>query len=319
MEVQRLSRFLSAILLFSVIGCTAVPIEEPVISSAPLVDQLKTLTPPVQKVPIAVYQFGDLTGQRKPSETLASLSTAVTQGAHVMLIQALKKAGNGEWFQVVERVGLDNLLKERQIIRNTRDQFEGKDAKKLKALLFAGVLLEGGVIGYDTNIETGGAGARYLGIGIHDEYRRDVVSVGIRLISVQTGEVLLAISTHKTIMSTKVGVNVFRFLDMGTKLLETEIGFTQNESITYAVRKAIEASVVEMVEKGEERHTYQIVTKREITFSYMIRAKNEEDAMIRTLSFVSKDGSGQREDVKRPMYNSKPMIREWIEKIVKLS
>ena len=63
------------------------------------------------------------------------------------------------------------------------------------------------------------------------------------------------------------------------------------------------------VEKGEERHTYQIVTKREITFSYLIRAKNEEDAMIRTLSFVSKDGSGQREDVKRPMYNSKPMIR----------
>ena len=73
------------------------------------------------------------------------------------------------------------------------------------------------------------------------------------------------------------------------------------------------------VEKGEERHTYQIVTKREITFSYLIRAKNEEDAMIRTLSFVSKDGSGQREDVKRPMYNSKPMIREWIEKITKLS
>ena len=73
------------------------------------------------------------------------------------------------------------------------------------------------------------------------------------------------------------------------------------------------------VEKGEEKNTYQIVTKREITFSYLIRAKNEEDAMIRTLSFVSKDGSGQREDVKRPMYHGKPMIREWIEKIVKLS
>ena len=71
------------------------------------------------------------------------------------------------------------------------------------------------------------------------------------------------------------------------------------------------------VEKGEERHTYQITTKREITFNYMIRAKNEEDAMIRTLSFVAKDGSGQREDVKRPMYFGKPMIREWIEKITK--
>ena len=73
------------------------------------------------------------------------------------------------------------------------------------------------------------------------------------------------------------------------------------------------------VEKGEEKHTYQITTKRELTFSYMIRAKNEEDAMIRTLGFVSKDGSGQREDVKRPMYASKPLIREWIDKIIKLN
>ena len=263
MVVKRLLQFLSAILLFSAAGCQTVPIEESKVSSAPLVNQLEILIPPVRKVPIAVYQFGDLTGQRKPSETLASFSTAVTQGAHVMLIQALKKAGNGEWFQVVERVGLDNLLKERQIIRNTREQFEGKDAKKLKGLLFAGVLLEGGVVGYDTNIETGGVGARYLGLGIHDEYRRDIVSVGIRLISVQTGEVLLAISTHKTILSTKVGLNVFRFLDMGTKLLETEIGFTQNESITYAVRKAIETSVVELVKKGEKNKLWEFKKEEE--------------------------------------------------------
>ena len=73
------------------------------------------------------------------------------------------------------------------------------------------------------------------------------------------------------------------------------------------------------VEKGEEKHTYQITTKRELTFSYMLRAKNEEDAMIRTLGFVGKDGSGQREDVKRPMYASKPLIREWIDKIIKLN
>ena len=263
MVLLRKLKFLSAILLFSIVGCSAIPFEAPEISSTPLVNQLEILTPPERKVTIAVYQFLDMTGQRKPSDNIALLSTAITQGAHVWLIQALKKAGGGEWFQVVERVGLDNLLKERQIIRNTRDQFEGKDAKKLKALLFAGVLLEGGVIGYDTNIETGGAGARYLGIGIHDEYRRDVVSVGIRLISVQTGEVLLAISTHKTIMSTKVGVNVFRFLDMGTKLLETEIGFTQNESITYAVRKAIEASVVELVEKGEESELWEFKKEKE--------------------------------------------------------
>ena len=72
------------------------------------------------------------------------------------------------------------------------------------------------------------------------------------------------------------------------------------------------------VEKGEEKNTYEITTKREITFQYLIRAKNEEDAMVRTLGFVSKDGSGQREDVKRPMYSSKPFIREWVDKIKKV-
>ena len=143
MVLLRKLKFLSAILLFSIVGCSAIPFEAPEISSTPLVNQLEILTPPERKVTIAVYQFLDMTGQRKPSDNIALLSTAITQGAHVWLIQALKKAGGGEWFQVVERVGLDNLLKERQIIRNTRDSYEGKDAKKLKALLFAGVLLEG--------------------------------------------------------------------------------------------------------------------------------------------------------------------------------
>ena len=102
--------------------------------------------------------------------------------------------------------------------------------------------------------------------------------------------------------------------DAGINPTEPTVTFTQPaEGTQIGGMKAFN------VEKGEEKNTYQIVTKREITFSYLIRAKIEEDAMIRTLSFVSKDGSGQREDVKRPMYHGKPMIREWIEKIVKLS
>ena len=70
------------------------------------------------------------------------------------------------------------------------------------------------------------------------------------------------------------------------------------------------------VEKGEEKNTYKITTKRELTFNYIIRAKNEEDAMIRTLTFVSKDGSGQY--IQGPMLQGQPFIREWIEKIEKL-
>ena len=246
MVVQRLSLYLLGILLFSVVGCSAVQHEEePIITTTPMVDKLKSITPPKRKVPIAVYNFGDKTGQRKPSDSLALLSTAVTQG------------GNGEWFQVIERIQLDQLLKERQIIRNTRKSYEGDKAQKVKPLLFAGVIIAGGIVGYDTDIISGGIGARYLGIGIHDEYRRDMVSIGLRLISVQTGEVLLAVSSEKTILSTRLGANVFKFLDMGTKLLETEAGISQNESVTYAVRKAIEAAVIQLIEDGEKNDLWE--------------------------------------------------------------
>ena len=255
MVVRLLSLFLLATLLSS---CASIqPQDAPVTSSIPLVDELYNMAQPERKVPIAVYKFNDVTGQRKTSSSLALLSSAVTQGGDIWLIQALKKAGNGTWFQVIERMELDNLLKERQIIRNTRKSYDGKKAEKIKPLLFAGVLLTGGIVGYDTNTSTGGLGVRYLGIGISDEYRKDMVTVALRLISVQTGEVLIAVSSQKTILSTKLSATVFKFLDLGTKLLETEAGITDNESTTYAVRKAIEQAVIEIIKEGEQKKLWE--------------------------------------------------------------
>ena len=259
MAVRLLSLFLSAILLSS---CASVQeIDAPKVTSAPMVSELESFKPPMRKVPVAVYSFTDKTGQRKPNSSLALLSSAVTQGGDIWLIQSLKRAGGGTWFQVVEWMELDNLLKERQIIRNTRKSYEGDKAEKIKPLLFAGVLMSGAIVGYDTNISTGGAGARYLGIGISDEYRKDMVTVGLRLISVQTGEVLIAVSSQKTILSTKLSATVFKFLDMGTKLIETEAGITDNESVTYAVRKAIEQAVVEIIKEGEKQKLWKFQPK----------------------------------------------------------
>ena len=255
MVVRLLSLFLLATLLSS---CSVVqPQDAPISTSTPMVDELLTMTPPERKVPVAVYKFNDLTGQRKTHSNLALLSSAVTQGGDIWLLQALKKAGNGTWFQVIERMELENLLKERQIIRNTRKSYDGKKAEKIKPLLFAGVLLTGGIIGYDTNTSTGGLGVRYLGIGISDEYRKDMVTVALRLISVQTGEVLIAVSSQKTILSTKLSATVFKFLDLGTKLLETEAGITDNESTTYAVRKAIEQALIEIIKEGEQKKLWE--------------------------------------------------------------
>jgi curli production assembly/transport component CsgG len=200
---------------------------------------------------VAVYGFRDLTGQMKPNDRLAVFSKAVTQGAEVFLIKSLQDSGN--WFRVVERVGLDNLIKERQLIRNQREVYEGKDAKPLKPLTVAGVIIEGGIIGYDSNIRSGGNGARFLGIGGSQQYRVDEVTVSLRLVGINSGEVLLSTAVSKTIYSTAHNVGVLRFVDAGTRALELESGTALNEPTTYAVRVAIEQAVYEMIMEGQKK------------------------------------------------------------------
>ena len=243
-------------------------VEEPKQVELPTYERLRQL-PPAEVMPVvAVYQFSDLTGQRKQKDNIALFSTAVTQGAKALLIDALKAAGagetaNGTWFRVVERgVGLDNLVRERQIIRSTRDDYAkaGKESQKLQPMLFAGILLEGGIVGYDSNIETGGNGARYLGIGGSAQYRRDSIIVSLRAVSTLTGEVILNVQTYKTILSVGMGGDVFRFLDMDTKLLELETGITSNESVTWAVRSATEAAVLALIEQGDGRGYWTIAS-----------------------------------------------------------
>ena len=241
-------------------------IEEPREVQLPTYKKLRQLPPAATRPIVAVYKFDDLTGQRLSTDGAASFSTAVTQGAKDLLIDALKAAGadsdpKGTWFRVVERgLGLDNLVRERQIIRSTRDSYATAETppQDVQPLLFAGVILEGGVIGYDSNIETGGNGARYLGIGTTNQYRRDSVVVSLRAVSVLTGEVIINVQTYKTILSVGLGSDVFKFLDMDTKLLELETGMTENESVTWAVRSAIEAAVYALIEQGDERGFWEI-------------------------------------------------------------
>ena len=218
--------------------------------------QLLNLPPPNTKAVVAVYNFTDKTGQRKTIDNLASFSTAVTQGGDDILIEALRDAGRGNWFAVVERAGLDGLTRERQLIKNTRDMYEGEGANRLKPLLYAGLILDGGIVGYDTNLRTGGAGARTLGIGMKHQYREDKVTVVLRAILVQTGEVLLNVTATKTILSTGGGTDFFRFYELGTQLVEAESGSTENEAGTHAVRVAIEAAVYGLVIQGLERQVW---------------------------------------------------------------
>ena len=215
--------------------------------------ELETITQPEgDPIVIAVYDFNDMSGQKKPGGNYASMSSAVTQGSYQILIKALQDAGQGKWFRVVERHSLASLLQERKLIRTTRQISDGEQAESLPALLFAGAYVTGGIVGYDSDVMSGGAGARVLGLQAHKEYRQDILSIMLRLINVQTGEVIISTTIEKTIYSTSTGADVFKYFDADTMLVEIEVGYSRNEPITFAVRKAIEAGVVSLIKQGAD-------------------------------------------------------------------
>ena len=215
--------------------------------------ELLNIQAPLSRPVVAVYPsaFTDQTGQRKSNSEFALFSSAITQAPSNLLIRTLKHASNGQFFRVVERVGLDNLVKERQIIRSTREELD--EENKIMPLLFAGVLLEGAVVSYDSNLATGGAGARYLGIGTSVQYREDTITVSLRMVSVATGEILVEVMSSKTILSYGQSQDVFKFIEMGTELVEIEFGVSRNESTTIALMKAIEGAVLELIIIGYDK------------------------------------------------------------------
>ena len=221
-------------------------------------------SPKGEPIIIAVYDFIDMTGQKKPGGSFASMSTAVTQGSYQLLIKALSDAGDGKWFRVVERTSLPSLLQERKLIRSTRQQVNGEGAEPLPPLLFAGAYITGGIVGYDSDTKTGGYGARILGIQSHKQWRQDVVTIILRLVNVQTGEVVVSLTVEKTIISGETGGDIFKYFDADTLLLEVEAGVARNEPVTYAIRKAIEKGVVELINQGAEKDLWEFDPIKEV-------------------------------------------------------
>lgn len=213
---------------------------------------LRSLPPPAIQATVAVYSFDDQTGQYKANERLTEYSSAVTKGGLAILSNALMDAGDKRWFKVVERGGFNHLQQERNIIRAMREQYPASDGSKLPdiaPLMYAGMLIEGGIIGYDTNTVTGGMAANYFGIGGNTEYRSNTVTVYLRAVKIETGEVLISTTSAKTIYSMRLQGNVFKYLSTD-RLLQAETGFTVNEPVELAVRQAIETAVYSMIMEG---------------------------------------------------------------------
>lgn len=222
----------------------------------PATSLLKDLPKPKEPVVVGVYKFRDQTGQYKPQENGSSFSTAVTQGATSILIKALE---DSKWFVPIERENIGNLLQERNLIRATRQEY-GKNANpnepQITPLLYAGVLLEGGIVSYDSNIITGGFGARYFGAGASVKYRQDRVTIYLRMISTSNGKILKSVYISKTILSQAIDESLFRYVNF-KRLLEVETGYTTNEPVHMAVTEAIEKAVESLVLEGIKDNIWQ--------------------------------------------------------------
>jgi len=227
------------------ISVTPAKLGEPTIINS----YLRALPEPKEKIVAAVYKFRDQTGQYKSSASGVTWSTAVTQGATSMLLKSLEDSG---WFITLEREGLSNLLNERKIIRSTRENFSSSDGHNLPPLpplLYAGITLEGGIIAYETNLVTGGFGAKYFGIGASTQYRKDEVTIYLRAVSTQTGRILKTVYTTKSILSQLVDVGVYRYVKF-KRLLEVETGYSTNEPPQLCVLEAIEKAVYSLTVEG---------------------------------------------------------------------
>lgn len=268
----------SYLLMISVLllsGCLTAPPKQAakptLMPRAQSYQDLTHLPEPAGKLFVSVYNIQDEMGQFKPYPA-SNFSTAVPQSATAMLVSALKDSG---WFIPLERQGLQNLLNERKIIRAAQENgtVAVNNQRQLSSLVAANVLIEGSIIGYESNVKSGGAGARFFGIGASTQYQLDQIAVNLRVVDVNTGQVLSSVNTSKTILSYEVQAGVFRYIDY-QRLLEGEIGYTTNEPVMLCVMSAIETGVIYLVNDGITRNLWSLKNAKDVTSPILERYKS---------------------------------------------
>ena len=259
-----MQRFLILLAVCLLSGCLTAPPKQAakptLLPRAQSYSDLTHLSLPSGKIYVSVYNIQDETGQFKPYPA-SNFSTAVPQSATSMLVTALK---DSRWFVPLERQGLQNLLNERKIIRAAQENgtVAINNRFPLQSLTAANVMIEGSIIGYESNVKSGGVGARYFGIGADTQYQLDQIAVNLRVVNVSTGEVLSSVNTSKTILSYEVQAGVFRFIDY-QRLLEGEVGYTANEPVMLCLMSAIETGVILLINDGIDRGLWDLQNKAE--------------------------------------------------------
>jgi curli production assembly/transport component CsgG len=243
-------------------GCQALGTENSLADRPTVVSQTRTsaylsaLAPPPRPVNIAVYSFPDRTGAHRPNARYADYSKAVTQGADAIVVNALKMAGRGRWFNVVERSNLDDLLRERKLISDTYSALGKNPLQRIAPLQLADFIVQGQITSFDSKISSGGIGASYLGVGADVNFRKDYVTVALRLTRTATGDVVKSITAHKTIYSIEMDGSIFKVISVDD-VFNAVATFTRSEVTQIAINEAIELAVYQLIQQGRRDGTWR--------------------------------------------------------------
>jgi len=245
----------TAVAIGSLLGACAAPPSDPVqlrtaatlTPPSPSTRDLLRLPPPRGKIVAAAYGFRDQTGQYKPSPD-SLFSTSVTQGAASAADQG------AEGFGLVHAGGTGKpagALTERRVVRAMENPSGQNGADSIPPLLPASILVDGGIIAYESNLRTGSISARFLGVGAATQYRVDQVTVNLRSIDIRTGAILHSVSTTKSISPTR-SRPMSMFVNY-TDLLEFEA-----EPAQLSVKEAIEAAVIHVLIQGIKEGNWRL-------------------------------------------------------------
>jgi curli production assembly/transport component CsgG len=238
-------------------GCTelnSAPIASPILENASiLADEVPLGIPVTPAIIVGVYQFTDQTGQRAVLDRQTSeMSSAIPQGLSSMLVQELMASGDGKWFRVVERETIPTILNERKVVVAALPDVE----EPLQPLLLPGILITGGAISYDRKVSQKFLGLGFASLNGQKKIYSDRVSVALRAVSVQTGEVLESVYVSKEVLSQMNSINVLNVVNTST--LAVEAGIVSNEPVSVAVRTAISAAVRELFIRGLARGWWEV-------------------------------------------------------------
>jgi len=273
-------------------------------------DDLTSLPKPRGILRAAVYSFRDYTGQYKPQPSNA-LSTAVTQGADAILINALLSS---KWFAPVERANLQNLLTERKILQSSIADSGAEDVD-LPSVQPAEVMIEGSIVSYDSNTQTGGAGFGIFGVSASTAYREDRVTISMRLIDIDNGLILHNIVSTKRIFSRKLDSGIFSFVD-SDKILEAEAGFSVNEPQHIAVTEAIESGLINLIAEGVVAGTLQLADTEDVKSEVFDRfiTENQREVFLKDTRLAAAEQlklKNHAEAVRKRMYSGLASLNKY--------